>query len=218
MKRLIGLSSLLGAYRRGRVPAISDRHHAMSLGQPPQEAYLSHAPSIRSRATRRWRRIVLRIFGATSVLPEGKSMRLSIAVMALVIGFSLAGCFEGPQGPQGAAGPPGPPGPQGERGVSGPAGLAGPPGPPGPPSASGGVGPAGPAGSAGPAGPSVTAGIHPLSAPACKTKCELICSPGEKLVSVTCPGGTIHIGQIADSDMATCSGASEPALALCIHQ
>ena len=28
-------------------------------------------------------------------------MRLSIAVIALVIGFSLAGCFEGPQGPQG---------------------------------------------------------------------------------------------------------------------
>lgn len=145
-------------------------------------------------------------------------MRLSIAFIALVIGFSLAGCFEGPQGPQGpqgAAGPPGPPGPQGERGVPGPAGLAG---PPGPASASGGVGPAGPAGSAGPAGPSATAGLHPLSAPACKTQCELICSQGEKLVSVTCPGGTIHIGKIADSDLATCSGASEPALALCIHQ
>jgi len=145
-------------------------------------------------------------------------MRLSIAVIALVICFSLAGCFEGsqgPQGPQGAAGPPGPPGPQGERGVLGPAGLAG---PPGPASASGGVGPAGPAGSAGPAGPSATAGLHPLSAPACKIKCELICSPGEKLVSVTCPGGTIHIGKIADSDSASCIGSSEPALALCIYQ
>jgi hypothetical protein len=32
-------------------------------------------------------------------------MRLSIAVVALVLGFSLAGCFEGPQGPQGLAGP-----------------------------------------------------------------------------------------------------------------
>ena len=31
-------------------------------------------------------------------------MRLSIAVIALVIGFSLAGCFEGPQGPQGTTG------------------------------------------------------------------------------------------------------------------
>jgi hypothetical protein len=143
-------------------------------------------------------------------------MRLSIAFIALVIGFSLAGCFEGPQGPQGPPGPLGPPGPPGPAGTG--AGLTGPPGPPGPASASGGVGPAGPAGSAGPAGPSATAGLHPLSAPACKTKCELICSPGEKLVSVTCPGGTVHIGKIADSDMATCSGASEPALALCIHQ
>jgi Collagen triple helix repeat (20 copies) len=164
-------------------------------------------------AIRRWRRVGSRTFGATSVLPEGKSMRLSIAFIALVIGFSLAGCFEGPQGPQGAAGPPGPPGPQGERGVPGPAGLAG---PPGPPTASGGVGPAGPAGSVGPAGPSATAGLHPLSASACKTKCELICSPGEKLVSVTCPGGITHIEKLADSDSASCIGASEPALG-CIH-
>jgi hypothetical protein len=53
-------------------------------------------------------------------------MRLSIAVVALVLGFSLAGCFEGPQGPQGLAGPPGPAGPPG-------ADVGGPPGPPGPP-------------------------------------------------------------------------------------
>ena len=31
-------------------------------------------------------------------------MRLSIAVVALVLGFALAGCFEGPQGPQGPQG------------------------------------------------------------------------------------------------------------------
>ena len=115
------------------------------------------------RGIRPWRPIGSKAFGGISVLPQRKSMRLSIAVIALVICFSLAGCFEGPQGPQGAAGPPGPPGPQGERGVPGPAGLAG---PPGPASASGGVGPAGPAGSAGPAGPSATAGLHPLSASA----------------------------------------------------
>jgi hypothetical protein len=142
-------------------------------------------------------------------------MRLSIAVIALLTGFSLAGCFEGPQGPQGPEGPPGPPGPQGERGVPGSAGLAG---PPGPPAAAGGVGPAGPAGPAGPTGPTPTAALHPLSAPACETKCELICGPGEKLVSVTCPGGTIHIGRIADSDAASCIGASETTLALCLHQ
>jgi hypothetical protein len=28
-------------------------------------------------------------------------MRFSVAVVVLVLGFSLAGCFEGPQGPQG---------------------------------------------------------------------------------------------------------------------
>ena len=47
-------------------------------------------------AIRRWRRVGSRTFGATSVLPEGKSMRLSIAFIALVIGFSLAGCFAHP--------------------------------------------------------------------------------------------------------------------------
>jgi len=150
-------------------------------------------------------------------------MRLSIAIVALVIGFSLAGCFEGPQGPQGPAGPAGPPGPQGANvpGPAGPAGLAGPAGPPGQPGpdgAGGGVGPAGPPGPTGPAGPAATVGLHALSEPACNTRCELICSSGEKLVSVTCPGGTIHIEEIADSNSASCVGASGPALALCVRQ
>ena len=68
-------------------------------------------------------------------------MRLSITIVALVIAFSLGGCFEGP-----------------------------------------------------PVG------------------------PGERLVSVTCPGGTIHIEEIADSSSASCIGASGPALALCVRQ
>jgi len=147
-------------------------------------------------------------------------MRLSIAVVALVLGFSLAGCFEGPQGPQGPAGPPGPAGPLGQ-GAPGPAGVAGPPGPPGPPGpdgAGGGVGPAGPPGPPGPAALAATTGLHALSQPACDTKCELICSPGEKLVSVTCPGGTIHIEEIADSNSASCIHGSGPALALCMRQ
>ena len=74
----------------------------------------------------------------------------------------------------------------------------GPPGPSGPSGAGGGVGPAGPAGPLGPAGRAGTTGLHALSQPACDTECELICSPGEKLVSVTCPGGTIHIEEITD--------------------
>jgi hypothetical protein len=141
-------------------------------------------------------------------------MRLSIAVVALAAGLSLTGCFEGPQGqqgPPGPAGPPGPPGPQGKQGLPGPAG------PPGPAGASGGVGPAGPAGSVGATGHAGTAALHALTAPACETRCELICSEGEQLVSVTCPGGKIQIGKDAESEMATCVGGSGPGSALCMH-
>jgi hypothetical protein len=150
-------------------------------------------------------------------------MRLSVAVVALVLGFSLAGCFEGPQGPQGPAGPPGPAGPAGPAGagLTGPPGLPGPAGPPGlrgPDGAGGGVGPEGPPGPPGPAGPAGTTSLHALFQPACDTKCELICSPGEKLVSVTCPGGKIQIEEIAESNSASCISASGPALALCLRQ
>jgi hypothetical protein len=144
-------------------------------------------------------------------------MRLSVAVVALVLGFSLAGCFEGPQGPQGPAGPPGPAGPAG-AGLTGPPGLPGPAGPPGlrgPDGAGGGVGPEGPPGPPGPAGPAGTTSLHALFQPACDTKCELICSPGEKLVSVTCPGGKIQIEEIAESNSASCISASGPALGTC---
>ena len=63
-----------------------------------------------------------------------------------------------------------------------------PPGLRGPDGAGGGVGPAGPPGPPGPAGPAGTTNLHALFQPACDTKCELICSPGEKLVSVDLPG------------------------------
>jgi hypothetical protein len=43
-----------------------------------------------------------------------------------------------------------------------------------------------------------------------------LCGAGEKLVSVTCPGGTIEIGKNADSEVASCSGSPGPALALCM--
>jgi hypothetical protein len=68
------------------------------------------------------------------------------------------------------------------------------------------------------AGPAGTMGLHALSQSACDTKCELICSPGEKLVSVTCPGGAIHIEEIDDSNSASCIRGSGPALALCMRQ
>jgi hypothetical protein len=157
-------------------------------------------------------------------------MRAFAGAIALVAAFSLSACFEGAQGPQGAAGPPGPqgaagaagpqgpagpPGPQGEKGLAGAVGVAGPPGPAG---AGGGVGPAGPAGPEGPPGPAGSAGLHALSEAACDTKCELLCSAGEKLVSVTCPGGTIWIGRTAESETATCSNSPGPALALCVKR
>ncbi|MGA9321522.1 MAG: hypothetical protein WBW06_10750, partial [Xanthobacteraceae bacterium] len=75
-----------------------------------------------------------------------------------------------------------------------------------------------PAGSLGPAGAAGTAGLHALTAPACEIRCELTCAQGEKVVSVTCPGGKIHIGNDAESATATCVGGSGPALALCMSQ
>jgi hypothetical protein len=74
------------------------------------------------------------------------------------------------------------------------------------------AGPEGPPGSAG------SAGLHALSETACDTKCELLCSAGEKLISVTCPGGTIWIGRTAESETATCSNSPGPALALCMKR
>jgi len=151
-------------------------------------------------------------------------MRAFAAAVALIAAFSLTGCFEGAQGPAGppgaagSAGPQGaagPPGPQGEKGLAGAVGIAGPPGPAG---AAGGVGPAGPPGPEGPPGSAGTAGLHAVSETACDSKCELLCSAGEKLVSVTCPGGTIWIGRTAESETATCSNSPGPALALCMKR
>jgi Collagen triple helix repeat (20 copies) len=142
-------------------------------------------------------------------------MRAFISAVAMIAAFSLAGCFEGPQGPQGAQGPAGPPGAQGPQGLPGAPGVAGPPGADGPTGAVGATGAAGPPGPPGPAGP---ASLRPLNETACGTECQLICNPGERLVSVTCPGGSIQIRKIADSDAATCSGSPGPALALCLRQ
>jgi hypothetical protein len=160
-------------------------------------------------------------------------MRAFVAIVVVIAAFSLSGCFEGPTGAQGPAGPPGPTGSAGPEGPRGPAGPAGPPGLQGekgtpgaagvaglagPAGAAGGVGPAGPAGSEGPPGPAGTAGLHALSEAGCDAKCVLLCAAGEKIVSVTCPGGTIWIGRTAETETATCSNSAGPALALCMKQ
>jgi len=121
-------------------------------------------------------------------------MRAALAIVAVAAALALAGCFEGPQGPPGPQGDAGPPGPQGEKGDTGP------------------IGPAGPAGAPG------TSGLHALRQPGCgqASNCDLTCSPGERLISVTCPGGTIAITRNADIEAATCSSATGPALALCM--
>jgi hypothetical protein len=127
------------------------------------------------------------IFGGTSV-------RASLTIVALIAAFMLAGCFDGPQGPAGPQGDAGPQGPQGVKGETGP------------------IGPSGPPGAAG------SSGLHALRQPGCgqSGNCDLACSPGEKLISVTCPGGTIAISRNADIEAATCSSATGPALALCM--
>lgn len=145
-------------------------------------------------------------------------MRLSLAVVALIAAFSLAGCFEGPQGPAGPQGPPGPAGPPGPKGDTGPVGQTGSRGPPG---EQGPIGPPGPAGQQGPPGPSGLAGgggLHRVIRESCGKECELSCSLGEQLVSVTCPGGVIHIGTAGVTPAATCTGSSGPALALCMKE
>jgi hypothetical protein len=124
----------------------------------------------------------------------GIFVRASLAIVAVAAALTLAGCFDGPQGP---------PGPQGDAGSQGPQGLKGETGP---------IGPAGAPGAAG------SSGLHALRQEGCgqNSNCDLTCSPGEKLISVTCPGGTIAISRNADIEAATCSSATGPALALCM--
>jgi hypothetical protein len=121
-------------------------------------------------------------------------MRASLAIVAIVAALALSGCFEGPQGPAGPPGDAGPPGPQGVKGETGPIGPAGAPGAPG------------------------SSGLHALRQQGCgqSSNCDFTCSPGEKLISVTCPGGTIAITRNGDIEAATCSSATGPALALCM--
>jgi hypothetical protein len=127
---------------------------------------------------------------------KGELMRASIAAVAMLAALSLAACSKGPQGPAGQQGDPGPQGPPGPQGATGP---GGPPGPPGPVGAT---------------------GLHFVHQESCgpSNNCDLTCSPGERLVSVTCPGATIVISRSGGIDAAACSNTPGPALALCIKQ
>jgi len=116
-----------------------------------------------------------------------------MVLITLAAAISLGGCFDGPQGPAG------PPGPAGAQGTPGDKGDAGPPG------------------QAGPPGPTGASGLHAVRQDcAAGSNCDLTCSPGEKLVSATCPGGTLQITRNADIESASCSNSPGPALALCM--
>lgn len=121
-------------------------------------------------------------------------MRLPVAIVAVVAALSVAGCS---QGSPGAAGPQGDPGSQG------------------PPGKQGATGPAGPQGAPGPVG---ATGLHFVHHGTCapSNNCDLSCSPGERLVSVTCPGATIVISRNGGVDSAACSNTPGPALVLCM--
>jgi hypothetical protein len=123
-------------------------------------------------------------------------MRVSLVIVAAVAALALVGCSKGPQGPAGPQGDPGPQGPAGKQGDQGP---AGPPGPPGPVGAT---------------------GLHFIRHESCapSNNCDLTCSPGERLVSVTCPGATIVISHTGGVESAACSNTAGPALALCMKQ
>ncbi len=123
-------------------------------------------------------------------------MRMPVAIVAVVAALAVAACSQGAPGAAGPQGDPGPQGPPGKQGVAGPAGPQGPPGPAG------------------------ATGLHFVHRDTCapSNNCDLSCSPGERLVSVTCPGATIVISRTGGIDSAACSNTPGPALALCMKQ
>jgi hypothetical protein len=155
-------------------------------------------------------------------------MRITIAILAVFGAVCLAACSPGPQGPKGEQGPPGPQGAKGDQGPVGPQGAKGEQGPAGPQGARGEQGSPGPEGkrgppgSAGPQGPaaaSASTGLHVVRQDACEPNeaCKLECGPGEKLASVTCPGGTVAISKNANVEAASCTNTQGAALALCVQ-
>jgi Collagen triple helix repeat (20 copies) len=169
-------------------------------------------------------------------------MRTSAAFVVFTLVLFVGACSQGPQGPKGDQGPPGPQGakgdqgppgaagatgPKGEQGQAGPPGKQGEQGPPGPQGAKGDQGPPGPPGLQGQKGDKgeqgasggSAAGLHVVKRDSCEgsSNCNLACDAGETLASVTCPQGVISITKNGDTESASCSNGSGPALALCVR-
>jgi hypothetical protein len=132
---------------------------------------------------------------------------------------------QGPPGPQGGKGDQGPPGPpgvagqKGEQGQPGPQGARGEQGPPGPQGPKGEKGDKGDKGDKGEQGASGAASLHVVRQDSCQgsSNCTLACGAGEALASVTCPQGAVSITKNGDTETASCSNSSGPALALCVR-
>jgi Collagen triple helix repeat (20 copies) len=169
-------------------------------------------------------------------------MRTSAAFVVLTLALIVNACSQGPQGPKGEQGPPGPQGakgdqgppgaagatgPKGEQGQAGPPGQQGEQGPPGPQGAKGDQGPVGPPGIQGQKGDKgeqsasggASPGLHAVRLDTCEgpSNCNLACTAGESLVSVTCPQGVITITKNGDTESASCANSPGPALALCLR-
>jgi hypothetical protein len=151
-------------------------------------------------------------------------MRKSAAFVVLALAIFLSACGQGQQGPKGEQGPPGPQGAKGDQGPPGPPGVTGPKGEqgqPGPQGSKGEQGPPGPQGAKGDQGPPGPPGpgLHAVRQDSCEgsSNCNLACGAGEALAAVTCPQGVVSITKNGDTETASCSNSSGPALALCVR-
>jgi len=160
-------------------------------------------------------------------------MRISSAILAGLLAFTLAGCFEGPKGSQGEQGTPGATGERGAAGPAGPAGAAGPAGPIGPAGPTGAVGragPAGPQGAPGPAGAAGSAGsagsnnARLVQAESCTAGCNSSCAAGEVVASAICVGSgpalpaTVAAGQAGGAWQVTCPAGATSLVAVCMKR
>ena len=132
-------------------------------------------------------------------------MRLSGAILAGLIAFTLAGCFEGKKGDRGEQGTPGATG-----GPAGPTGVAGP------------VGPAGPQGPSGPAGSAAPNNARVVQVESCIGGCNNSCAAGEVVASAMCvrtgptTAATIAAGQAGGARQISCPVGSARLVAVCM--
>ena len=143
-------------------------------------------------------------------------MRTTSAILAGVIAFTLAGCFEGKQGPAGTTGPAGAAGPQGERGVAGPAGPAPVGLQPGRCRRPVGGGRRPPAGAPGPNNARV------VQIESCIGGCNNSCAAGEVVASAMClssgpaTAATVAVGQTGAAWQISCPIGSARLVAVCM--